>query len=877
MLLPLKLMWSRVELARNDSDTTLFLHLLYAGEMLTKLVTAGFLSAVADDREGHRYRLAHKLIRADGIGDWPQALDEALTGPPAQHLLDGASEDRRSLTERCGTGTWQHEAVRLLTNGIRIVLPEIDAAPVRLPLRQWFGTFATLRNKTRAHGATTPEVCARLSPALEQSIILIIDHLPLLQRPWAYLHRNLSGKFRVIPLGGDASSFDGLKTAAGSSAHRNLVDGVHIDFGKLTRVELMETNVDVGDFYLPNGGFKGKSFELLSLITDNRKQGDASPYVMPATERPQSETQGKSTLDVVGTTLTNIPPASTEYVSRKILEEELYRTLKDDRHPVITLVGSGGIGKTSLAIAAITRVAHEGLFEVAIWFSARDIDLLPEGPKVVAPHVLTQDDIADEFARLLDPVEAKDKTFKALTYLGQSLTRSPTGKPILFVFDNFETVRSPGDLFVWLDTHVRLPNKVLITTRYREFKADYPVEVSGMSDDEARRLMEATAQRLGISDILDSQYMQDIFEESEGHPYIMKILLGELAKSRKAAKVERVVAAKEEILDALFERTYVGLQPASKRVFLTLCSWRSLVPQFALEAVLLRPSNEKMDVRAAIEELVRSSFVEQRPASDGTVFLDVALVAHVFGRRKLEISPMKAAIDADVDFLQQIGATSTTALRHGVQPRIERLFKSIAARLSAGRLDLNAVVPSLEFICRHYPPAWPMLARLHEESGAADSLECAADCLRRFLEQSHDVADQREGWNQLVHLYRETRNWTAAAHAGVRACALPDTPFSVLSNTANWLNNLLRENYLAIDTDEKRLLYRELAQLMERHKGEADATDLSRLAWLHLHLRDVSRAMEIAEEGLAIDEYNEHCLRLVKRLSGGYDTLEPWQ
>lgn len=69
MLLPLKRMWDRVELARSDSDTTLFLHLLYAGEMLTKLVTAGFISAIEDDRERHRYRLVHRLIRADGIGD----------------------------------------------------------------------------------------------------------------------------------------------------------------------------------------------------------------------------------------------------------------------------------------------------------------------------------------------------------------------------------------------------------------------------------------------------------------------------------------------------------------------------------------------------------------------------------------------------------------------------------------------------------------------------------------------------------------------------------------------------------------------------------------------------------------------------------------
>ena len=71
---------------------------------------------------------------------------------------------------------------------------------------------------------------------------------------------------------------------------------------------------------------------------------------------------------------------------------------------------------------------------------------------------------------------------------------------------------------------------------------------------------------------------------------------------------------------------------------------------------------------------------------------------------------------------------------------------------------------------------------------------------------------------------------------------------SALSNTANELNTLMRENYLALNSDEKRLLYRELARLMEQRVSEADATDLSRLAWLYLHTREVERALETASE-----------------------------
>jgi len=319
-------------------------------------------------------------------------------------------------------------------------------------------------------------------------------------------------------------------------------------------------------------------------------------------------------------------------------------------------------------------------------------------------------------------------------------------------------------------------------------------------------------------------------------------------------------------LDALFERTYAGLQPVAKRVFLTLCSWRSLVPQLALEAVLLRPANERMDVGGAVEELVSSSFVDTKKATDGTIFLDVALVAHVFGRKKLQISPMKAAIDADVEFLQQIGATSASTLRHGLQPRIEKLFQGIAFRIAQRGADLEVFRPSLEFICRQYPHAWLMLAKLIEETSPENFSDDAAECLRRFLETPQTTLDQRFAWDELARLYRRNGNWTAAAQAAISSSKLYDTPFSTLSNLANTLNNQLRLNYVALDSDEKRLIFRELVQLMERRAGEADATDLSRMAWLHLHLKDPRKALEKAERGLAQEPSNEHCLRLIERL-----------
>jgi hypothetical protein len=710
---PIERMLERVDRARNDSDTTLFYDLLHLGEMVTKTIAAGLIASVLDDRDRSRYQQMHRLVRASGIGEWVQSIDDVLIGPAARHLSAGIAPERTELTTKVGPGTWQHESVSELQACLLLIDPTAEPLPVKFELRRWFGLFTRVRNKSRGHGAIPMAKCAEAAPRLEAAIRLVTDNHSLFSRPWAYLYQNLSGKYRVSGISGDASAFQHMKSTAGQKLH--LPNGVYIFADTPLRVELMDSDVDLSDFYYANGGFTGKKYEQLSYITGNRQATDASAFLSPPSELPQSETEGLSELDIQGGTFGNLPPAPDGYVERMELEGDLLNVLSDQRHPVVTLVGRGGIGKTSLALTVLRRIAETNQFALIAWFSARDIDLLPQGPKQVRPHVLSSADIAKEFVSLVAPEGRLEKTFNNTTYFERAVSTSPIGGPILFVFDNFETVKNPIDLYNWLNTLVRLPNKVLITTRHREFKGDYPVEVGGMTEPESHLLINATARQLGVGHLLTDAYREELYDESGGHPYVIKVLLGEVAKAGRIGKVERIVAAQEEILDALFERTYAGLSPAARRTFLTLCSWRSVVPQIALEAVLLRNANERIDPAAAVTELQQSSFVELIPGQEnGEEFLSVPLTAAVFGRSKLAVSPMKGAIEADTQLLQAFGAAQQSDIRHGLAPRVDRLFRSLAARISSGAATLSEHLPMLEFLARRYPPAWLLLAALHD-------------------------------------------------------------------------------------------------------------------------------------------------------------------
>ncbi len=859
---PFKLMKKRLDVTRSDSDTAVFHDLMYFGEMVVKVTVGGLVAAIKDESDRCRYRQLYRIIRADGLGEWCAVVEDVLTGPPAQHLAAEVRETSRSLNQRVGADTWQFRCISLLSDCLRWIHRDREVLPSRLSGKRWLADFCVLRNSTRGHGALPPRLASKLAPLLEQSIDLFCQNLPLLKMPWAFLHQNLSGRYRVSPMTDSTAPFDYLKKARDAPVFS---DGVYVHYDRPCLVELIQSDADLSDFFFPNGGFNGKRYELLSYITDTRIFQDAVPYLIPAEGLPPSETQGLGQLEICGDCFGNLPPLAQGYVRRNGLEDELRERLLEEHHPLITLHGPGGIGKTSLALAVLHQIAKETRFQIILWFSARDIELLEEGPKPVQAHMLTARDVAEEYVRLLEPKEFGAKGFKSQDYFARNLTKNDW-ESALFVFDNFETVQDPIDFYQWIDAHVRSPNKVLITTRSRHFKGDYPVAVPGMTRPEADRLIDEVSRRLRIAGLVTEEYRQEIYRESDGHPYVIKILLGEVVKAGRRVKVIRIVAEKTRVLTALFERTYQSLSRTARRVFLTLCNWRSVVPLVGLKAVLLRPANERMDVDAAVEELEQSSFVELVPSDeDEQSFVHIPLPASEFGRRKIQVDPMKAAVEADCSLLQAFGAAQTSDVRHGVAPRIKRLVRYVSRELSSERGDPGQYQAILQFVAENHHPTWLLLADLHEERQEHDK---AKDAIQRYLEATEGRPDdvRADAWGRLAGLARTANIPLDEIHALVEMCQDPNIPYWKASNAACRLNTIFRERPAHLDREEKKILVRKLVAVMEERLDEADATDLSRLAWLCLNLGDEGRASEYTKRGLDQDPQNQHCGKLADRL-----------
>ena len=347
----------RIELDRGDSDSAYFHALTLKLEYVTKLVTAGVLACVGDDLDRHRYSVEHTLVRADSIGEWVRALNSILVGPAAQFFLPFSSEVIKALTERVGPDDWRHSAVTAMKKAAEEVGADGNIGR-RVALRQLFEIGAQLRNRSRGHGATTTEQYSRASPYLHSALTELTENVPLFDLPWVYLHQNLSRKYRVSPLSGDISCFDYLK----STTKEQIQDGVYIHLARPVRVNLVFTGPDLHDIALPNGRYSNGTFEILSYITNDLVREDGSDWSLPAGQLPPSDTEGDEVLEPFGRTSANVPPMLADYVPRPDLVNQVERELlQTDRHPILSLTGPGGIGKTTVAIAALHAISDRDL------------------------------------------------------------------------------------------------------------------------------------------------------------------------------------------------------------------------------------------------------------------------------------------------------------------------------------------------------------------------------------------------------------------------------------------------------------------------------------------------------------------------------------
>ncbi len=850
---------SRLNVSGPDSSGDTFLLTSYLSEVLLKTIAVTLCAGLRHASAEQSYSVEYSLIRADGLGSWEAAISQiangaysAFTSQDLQPILAWLNK-RRTRAE----DDWAREAISHSAAVMKLLGSDAPDPSKETTVRHLISHLIQIRNKTKAHGAVGPDFFAVANPHYISVVRSLAECYPITVQ-WFYLRSYIgSNPTHVVRLTGTTPTAL-TRSEAEQFAVRD--SGVYVrthERGALLPCgDLLQTNHECTDFFIANGNYSNKQSEFIDYATGKSEKRPVSDYSRPPATLPVSATEGDSSLEIHSNVFGNLPLEPQDYVNRLSLQQELTNRLLDRNHAVITLHGRGGIGKTSLALRVVHELASvdSPRFEYIIWFSARDLELKPSGPVPVRRAIPNLKEVCKLSSRLLSIDPTEEAFAGVLRDPGSVLT---TG--LLFVFDNFETLDDPAGLHEFLDTYAHIPNKVLITSRERAFKADFPIQVGGMERSEAMELIRQNSQALGIAQVVSEQKAEEIFDYTEGHAYAIRVLLGEIAKEQTWVPLRSLASRRSDLISALFERSFNRLSDDGRRVFLTVANWRSLCSELALFSIL---GLRDIDVDAGLEECRRLSLITPYELADGHTCYAAPELTRIFGKKKLDGDPEKFLIHEDLEYLRQFGSIKPSEKGTlGREQIVKRFLDWCEKAQQAQQTDVQRLDRTLVAVAEHWPGAWLTLAKIREDIGAPQ--EDVAYALRRATEE---MSYDREAWRTRASTalkHGDEKTYIASLVSAVEAD--PGDPTFVLT-VADRLNKYVSTHKVDIPTSLRGVYLASVRGHMERLADRLDATGLSRLAWLHLLEGDRAGAKKYATRGVRKQSANEHCLNVLERL-----------
>jgi hypothetical protein len=251
-------------------------------------------------------------------------------------------------------------------------------------------------------------------------------------------------------------------------------------------------------------------------------------------------------------------PARLLGVEDKLLELMTVLTAEDSPW-LIAVTGIGGVGKTSLADAAVREVAPTPTFADVAWVSARQDRFTLWGGLVEG----SEGHPALTFEGLLDAI-IEQLSFRHLA--ASPLVQKQVGvsarfrtQPYLVVVDNLETAVDYRALVPSLESIIN-PSKLLLTSRHslHEYSSVHNLHLDELSAKDSLALLRHEAKKRGLAEVAATpdEILQQIYEVAGGNPLALKLLVGQMYTLPLSQVVADLCQARGRTIEDLYRFIY---------------------------------------------------------------------------------------------------------------------------------------------------------------------------------------------------------------------------------------------------------------------------------------------------------------------------------
>ncbi len=304
-----------------------------------------------------------------------------------------------------------------------------------------------------------------------------------------------------------------------------------------------------------------------------------------------------------------LPPSSyTQLFGAEQSLETLLQVLKSKKAPwLISVTGLGGIGKTSLADAALRRVIQSFQFDRIMWVRAEANTLSGESPS----PALTFEDLCTQLAAKLLPEGGNAP--RPYHLIRQALKDAPH----LIVFDNLESEADTLYLFNQL-ADLGGPSKIMITTRTRPpaQAGVFPLSLTELPTSDAFALIRHQAEITGLPELAQAndETLAHITQAAGGNPLALKLIVSlaqvlsipDILADFPVGRSEPI----EKMYRGIYWKSWQTLSPRARALLQVM----PLVAMSGAQLDQLQAISEltEFDLQAAIQELAARSLLETR-------------------------------------------------------------------------------------------------------------------------------------------------------------------------------------------------------------------------------------------------------------------------
>ncbi|MCB8948190.1 MAG: hypothetical protein H6653_09255 [Ardenticatenaceae bacterium] len=310
--------------------------------------------------------------------------------------------------------------------------------------------------------------------------------------------------------------------------------------------------------------------------------------------------------------------------------------LKDDSPWVVTLVGLGGIGKTTLANYTVRRVIEHLHYHDVVWLTISDFNVQERPFPAVTPKQTFDKLILQLSRKLLPTLPNQTSTEERLTQVQQLLK----SRPYLIIIDDLE-LRSDTAYLISQLVNVAQPSRFLLTSRTppADHVGSQTICLPELGEADSLTLIRHYAREIGFHQAAEAkkEELLPIYELVGGNPYTLKQLVS-LAKERPLQSLltslqERPLENGKEIYLHILEQTWLTLSDDAKAVLavMPLAADGGMDPEQI--AALSRLPDERL--WPAINELIGRSLLEVRSSTIWERFYGIHRLTELFIRSLL--------------------------------------------------------------------------------------------------------------------------------------------------------------------------------------------------------------------------------------------------